>query len=46
MCVYLCVFLGFAADEVLYDDEGVVTGVATKDAGIAKDGEMHACSVM
>ena len=29
---------GFAASEVLYDDAGRVTGVATSDLGIGKDG--------
>ncbi len=33
------VFPGFAASEVLYDDEGRVRGVATSDMGIGKDGE-------
>jgi electron-transferring-flavoprotein dehydrogenase len=33
------VFPGFAASEVLYDDEGRVQGVATSDLGIGKDGE-------
>ena len=33
------VFPGFAASEVLYDDEGRVIGVATSDMGIGKDGE-------
>ncbi len=33
------VFPGFAASEVLFDDEGRVTGVATSDMGIGKDGE-------
>ena len=33
------VFPGFAASEVLYDTEGRVTGVATSDMGIGKDGE-------
>jgi len=36
------IYPGFAADEVLYADVGgakAVRGVATKDAGIAKDGE-------
>ena len=33
------VFPGFAASEVLYDGEGRVTGVATSDMGIGKDGE-------
>lgn len=32
------VFPGFAAAEILYDDEGRVTGVATSDMGIGKDG--------
>jgi len=33
------VFPGFAASEVLYDAEGRVTGVATSDMGISKEGE-------
>jgi electron-transferring-flavoprotein dehydrogenase len=33
------VFPGFAASEVLYDDQGRVTGVATSDLGIGKDGQ-------
>jgi electron-transferring-flavoprotein dehydrogenase len=33
------IFPGFAASEVLYDDEGRVTGVATSDMGVGKDGE-------
>jgi electron-transferring-flavoprotein dehydrogenase len=33
------VFPGFAASEVLYDDDGRVTGVATSDLGVGKDGE-------
>jgi electron-transferring-flavoprotein dehydrogenase len=33
-------FPGFAASEVLYDEQGCVTGVATSDLGIGKDGEM------
>jgi electron-transferring-flavoprotein dehydrogenase len=33
------VFPGFAASEVLYDSDGRVTGVATSDMGIGKDGE-------
>ena len=33
------VFPGFAAKEVLYDADGRVTGVATSDMGIAKDGQ-------
>ncbi|CAM9932873.1 unnamed protein product, partial [Ectocarpus sp. 12 AP-2014] len=32
------VYPGFAASEVLYNDEGGVVGVATGDVGIAKDG--------
>ena len=33
------IYPGFAASEVLYDDEGRVTGVATGDMGIGRDGE-------
>jgi len=33
------IFPGFAAAEVLYDDDGSVKGVATGDLGIGKDGE-------
>jgi electron-transferring-flavoprotein dehydrogenase len=33
------VFPGFAASEVIYDDQGRVTGVATIDLGVGKDGE-------
>jgi electron-transferring-flavoprotein dehydrogenase len=33
------VFPGFAASEILYDDQGRVTGVATSDMGIGKDGD-------
>ena len=33
------VFPGFAASEVLYDVDGRVTGVATSDMGVGKDGE-------
>jgi len=32
------IFPGFAASEVLYDADGRVTGVATSDMGIGKDG--------
>jgi electron-transferring-flavoprotein dehydrogenase len=32
------IYPGFAAAEVLYDERGAVTGVATGDMGIAKDG--------
>ena len=33
------VFPGFAASELLYDEQGRVTGVATSDMGIGKDGQ-------
>ncbi len=33
------VFPGFAASQILYDVEGKVSGVATSDVGIGKDGE-------
>jgi electron-transferring-flavoprotein dehydrogenase len=33
------IFAGFAAAEVLYNDDGSVKGVATGDMGIGKDGE-------
>lgn len=33
------IFPGFAAAEVLYDDQGAVKGVATGNLGIGKDGE-------
>jgi len=33
------VFPGFAAAEVLYDEQGSVTGVTTSDMGVGKDGE-------
>ncbi len=33
------IFPGFAAAEVLYDDDGAVKGVATGDMGIGRDGE-------
>ena len=36
------IYPGFAAAEVLYDDEGRVMGVATGDMGIGKDGEQTA----
>jgi len=32
------IYPGFAATEVLYDDNGAVRGIATGDMGIAKDG--------
>jgi electron-transferring-flavoprotein dehydrogenase len=33
------VFPGFAASDVLYDDQGRVRGVATSDMGVGKDGQ-------
>ena len=33
------IFPGFAASEVLYDEQGAVKGVATGDMGVGKDGE-------
>ena len=33
------VFPGFAASEVLYDEQGRVRGIATSDMGVGKDGE-------
>ena len=33
------IYAGFAADEVLYAENGAVRGVATKDVGISKEGE-------
>ena len=33
------IFPGFAASEVLYDENGSVKGVATSDMGVAKDGQ-------
>ena len=33
------IYPGFAAAEVLYDDNGAVAGVATGDMGVGKDGE-------
>jgi electron-transferring-flavoprotein dehydrogenase len=33
------IYPGFAAAEVLYDDKGAVTGVATGDMGIGKNGQ-------
>jgi electron-transferring-flavoprotein dehydrogenase len=35
------IFPGFAAAEVLYDDNGAVRGVATGNLGVGKDGEPH-----
>ncbi len=36
------VFPGFAASEILYNDDGGVKGIATQDMGIAVDGERKA----
>jgi electron-transferring-flavoprotein dehydrogenase len=33
------IFPGFAAAEILFDDDGAVKGVATGDMGVARDGE-------
>jgi electron-transferring-flavoprotein dehydrogenase len=35
------IFPGFAAAEVLYDEQGRVVGVATGNVGIGKDGQPH-----
>ena len=35
------IFPGFAAAELLFDDQGAVRGVATGNMGIGKDGEPH-----
>jgi electron-transferring-flavoprotein dehydrogenase len=35
------VFPGFAAAEVLYDDQGAVRGVATGNVGVGRNGEPH-----
>jgi electron-transferring-flavoprotein dehydrogenase len=35
------IFAGFAAAEVLYNDDGSVRGVATGNVGLGKDGEPH-----
>jgi electron-transferring-flavoprotein dehydrogenase len=35
------IFPGFAAAEVLYDEQGAVRGVATGSMGIGKDGQPH-----
>jgi len=35
------IFPGFAAAEVLYDEQGRVKGVATGNMGVGKDGEPH-----
>lgn len=42
------IYPGFAAAEVLYDENGTVTGIATGDMGIGKDGtptDMHQSGV-
>ncbi|MCK6441710.1 electron transfer flavoprotein-ubiquinone oxidoreductase [Elstera cyanobacteriorum] len=36
------IYPGFAAAEVLYDDDGAVKGIATGDMGIGRDGEQTA----
>jgi electron-transferring-flavoprotein dehydrogenase len=36
------IYPGFAAAEVLYDENGAVTGIATGDMGIGKNGEPNA----
>ncbi len=33
------IYPGFAAAEVLFDDDGAVTGIATGDMGVGRDGE-------
>ena len=33
------IFPGFAASEVLYNDDGSVKGIATNDVGIGRDGK-------
>jgi electron-transferring-flavoprotein dehydrogenase len=38
----ISVFPGFAAAEVLFDDDGRVRGVATSDVGVGKDGQQKA----
>jgi electron-transferring-flavoprotein dehydrogenase len=35
------IFPGFAAAEVLFDDDGTVLGVATGNLGVGKDGQPH-----
>ena len=35
------IFPGFAAAEVLYDDQGAVRGVATGNVGVGRDGQPH-----
>jgi len=36
------IYPGFAASEILYDGNGAVTGIATGDMGVGKDGEPKA----
>ena len=36
------IYPGFAATEILYDDQGAVTGIATGDMGVGRDGERKA----
>jgi electron-transferring-flavoprotein dehydrogenase len=36
------IYPGFAAAEILYDDNGAVAGIATGDMGIGRDGEPNA----
>ncbi|MFG1302506.1 electron transfer flavoprotein-ubiquinone oxidoreductase, partial [Xanthobacter sp. V3C-3] len=33
------IYPGFAADEILYDEKGAVTGIATGDMGVDRQGE-------
>jgi electron-transferring-flavoprotein dehydrogenase len=33
------IYAGFSASEVLYNEKGAVTGIATRDVGIGKDGK-------
>jgi len=34
------IYTGFAADDILYHEDGTVKGIVTKDVGIAKDGSI------
>ena len=36
------IYPGFAATEILYDDQGAVTGIATGDMGVGRNGERKA----
>lgn len=40
--LHVSIFPGFAATEILYDDEGAVCGIATGDMGLDKHGEQTA----